>query len=110
MKFMDNWLNLYHLDPQEAHPVDWEMSNWYVSTHPDSMFAKSIIVSIFKGNQRFVLVNRDLTVRNATTGAADKKEIASATEFFDALRENFDIQLQEGTSIKIPTTDLTFVL
>jgi arylamine N-acetyltransferase len=41
-----SWGDVYAFSPEPSPLVDIEMSNWYVSTHPNSPFVDGIIVGI----------------------------------------------------------------
>jgi N-hydroxyarylamine O-acetyltransferase len=42
----DEWIDAYSFLPQPVAPIDVELSNWWTSTHPDSLFVTGLIVGI----------------------------------------------------------------
>jgi N-hydroxyarylamine O-acetyltransferase len=39
----DEWLDLYAFTLEEAHPVDYEVANYYISTNPHSPFMHMLL-------------------------------------------------------------------
>ncbi len=87
----------------ESLPCDWEIGNHYCSTHPNSMFTKNIIVSRFSEEYRYLLVNKDFSIRPLSrfdtnvSGEGEvlteKREIKSEREYFDILKQYFLLDL-----------------
>ena len=44
-KLKQEWKSLYRFDLQEQYFIDYEVSNWYVSTHPNSRFVTTLIAA-----------------------------------------------------------------
>lgn len=91
----DMWHDLYEfsLEPQQA--VDFELANYYVSTHPDSPFVRTLTVQLASPEQRQILRNRELTV---DTGARTETSlICGAEDLRDVLRNNFHLEFPPGT-------------
>jgi arylamine N-acetyltransferase len=42
----DEWADVYGFLPQPVPLIDVETSNWWTSTHPDSLFVTGLIVSV----------------------------------------------------------------
>ena len=59
----DEWLDLYAFTLEEAHPVDYEVANYYISTHPHSPFVHRIFVARPGADVRYALMNRRLIER-----------------------------------------------
>jgi len=74
-----DWAMLYSFLPQTAAPADFDVANWYVSTHPGSFFTQAIIATRPFAEGRHILQDRKVTVRDrdrsdqvtALTGLAD---------------------------------------
>ena len=58
----DDWHDLYAFTLEPQYQVDVEMSNHYVSTHPDSRFVQTLTAQRVETGARYVLRNRTLTV------------------------------------------------
>ena len=56
------WKSLYTFDLQEQELPDYEVSNWYVSTHPNSIFVSNLMVAKPDSNCRYALWNNQFTV------------------------------------------------
>ncbi len=85
----DNWAGMYQftLEPQTA--TDFEMSNWYTSTHPGSLFRQNLIASIIDGDCRRNLRNTRLTVRSRNK--TEVRTIGDSRELDRTLKEDFGI-------------------
>lgn len=57
------WAPLYQLSPQPQLAVDYELPNWYTSTHPSSHFRHQLSVALTTPEARYTLKNARLTVR-----------------------------------------------
>lgn len=84
------WVPVYEFYLQEQFPVDYKLANWYVSTHPDSLFLKDMIVARVGEGVRYVLVNNTLSTRY-TGKDAEKKELKSEEDVQAVLRDIFGI-------------------
>jgi N-hydroxyarylamine O-acetyltransferase len=96
----DGWLDLYAFTREPQHPVDFEMSNWYTSTHPDSRFVQTITAQHSTRDARYVLRNREFTVvrgEQATTRTVEDDE-----ELLRVLAESFGLDFPPGTRFQAP--------
>lgn len=57
------WSDLYAFTLEPALPVDYVVANHFTSTHPDSIFRRTLTVQRFDGDRRHILRNRLYTVR-----------------------------------------------
>ena len=89
------WSALYTflLDPQTL--VDYEMASYYTSTHPDSVFVRTLIVQLPTPKARKVLRNRELTVDNGQSIA--RRTIEGDAELLDVLAREFALRFPSGT-------------
>ena len=88
----ETWLKTYRFDLQRAEWIDYEVSNWYTSTHPTSFFTTSLVVCRVTPEGRLTLFNDRLTARSID-GEAIERRIESAHELETCLRETFLIEL-----------------
>jgi len=88
----ETWLTMYRFDLQRAEWVDYEVSNWYTSTHPSSFFTTSLVVCRVASEGRLTLFNDRLTARSMD-GEAIERQIESAHELEICLRETLLIEL-----------------
>lgn len=89
------WVDLYALSLDGCHPVDYEMANWFTSTHPESRFVRSLTAQRILPHERRTL--RDLTLTVTTTEGEHVTEIERG-DLLLTLRELFGIELPEGTA------------
>ena len=65
LKFSDRWEALYRFTLEPQTRIDFEVANWFTSTHPRSLFTQNLIVCRVVGTKRVNLFNIDLSVREA---------------------------------------------
>lgn len=87
------WVPVYLFYGVEQFLIDYKLANWYVSTHPDSIFLKDRIVARVGEGVRYVLVNNVLSVRH-TGKDAEKQELKSDEEINNILRDVFGIAMK----------------
>jgi N-hydroxyarylamine O-acetyltransferase len=86
------WRRVYvfNLEPQLA--PDYDMANWYMSTHPDSLFTKMLIVERLTGEVRRNLVNTWL-IERWRDGRVEERNLSSAEDLAETLDRLFGIDL-----------------
>ncbi|MGO9468170.1 MAG: arylamine N-acetyltransferase family protein [Isosphaeraceae bacterium] len=57
----DEWFDLYAFTLEPQYPIDYVVANHYTSTHPESVFVKTLVVQRMAPMSRWVLRNRELT-------------------------------------------------
>lgn len=80
----DDWRTLYRFDLREQYEVDYAVSSYYLSTHPQSHFRTSLIAARPVDGARYALLGNRLTIREAS-GQTEQRFLTSG----DALREVF---------------------
>jgi N-hydroxyarylamine O-acetyltransferase len=60
--FEVEWFDLYWITPNDVQPIDIEVANWYVSTHPKSIFRRMVTAQRSIGAVRHVLRDLDYCV------------------------------------------------
>jgi N-hydroxyarylamine O-acetyltransferase len=104
VRFGDAWSDVYRFTPDEAPAIDFEVGNWFTSTHPQSRFRQNLIVSRAAGDLRLSILNRELTIRRRD-GGVEKRLLASPAELLDALARQFDLPFPAGTAFACPALD-----
>ncbi|MFP5307110.1 MAG: arylamine N-acetyltransferase family protein [Gammaproteobacteria bacterium] len=66
------WAPLYELSYEPMHNADYELRNWYTSTHPRSHFRHDLIVSRVTPQARYTLRRNQYSVRTAD-GALERR-------------------------------------
>jgi N-hydroxyarylamine O-acetyltransferase len=89
----DEWQPLYDLLLAPQKPVDLQVANWLISTHPASSFHQNLVVSRTRDEVRHVLVNTRLTTRRA--GAEVEYRDLNACELEQSLIDDFGLPIQE---------------
>ncbi|QDU37235.1 Arylamine N-acetyltransferase [Maioricimonas rarisocia] len=90
----DGWMTLYQFDLQEQHLPDYEVSNWYVSTHPDSHFTTGVIAARTDERGRHALRNNRYRLHRQD-GGVEERLLETASELCDVLSETFGIRLPD---------------
>jgi N-hydroxyarylamine O-acetyltransferase len=89
------WYDLYAFTQEPQEVVDYELANYYVSTHPDSPFTRALAVQLAGTDARYLLRNRELTVERAE--AAETRTVTDA-ELPDLLARTFGLSVPPGTT------------
>ena len=91
-QLVDDWQTLYRFDLREQLLPDYELSNWYVSTHPASRFTTNLAVARTEPGRRYTLRNDSFAI-HGTHGETDRRALTSVAEMKDLLRDCFRIPL-----------------
>lgn len=92
VRLAGGWAPLYAFDLQEQTLSDYELCNWYVSTHPQSQFVTDLIASRAVPGRRFTLRNNSFAVY-PVGGETVRRTLATAGELRQALESEFGIPL-----------------
>lgn len=92
----DGWADCYRLAAREPLPVDLEIANWYVATHPRAMLRHNVLLGRAVEGGRLRLFNRTLSVFRPETAAPEVQQLQSRAEFADVLAEGFGLEVQPG--------------
>ena len=99
----DGWLDLYAFTEEPQEPVDYEVANWYVSTHPESIFVKMLTAQRPTPEARHVLRNYQYTVDRGA-GGATTRTLADDGEVLAVLAAAFGLELPADT--RFPTLEV----
>ena len=94
----DEWKPLYRFNLEPWHGVDYEVSNWYVSTHPQSHFRHSLAVARAVPNRRYTLRDTQLTIRDMD-GGTERHTLESAAEIRSVLEDIFRLQVPNAPEL-----------
>ena len=86
----DGWAKVYRFDLHRAEWIDYEVSNWFTSTYPDSFFTTDLIVTRVGPDGRATLFNDRLSERSKE-GRVTERTIADASELAHLLHNDFGI-------------------
>jgi N-hydroxyarylamine O-acetyltransferase len=87
-----DWKALYRFDLQPQFQADYEVTNWYLSNHPNSRFVTGLIVARPDRDRRYALNHRDFAIHHVG-GATERFTLATTKEFRATLEEVFRINL-----------------
>lgn len=86
------WRGLYVFDLQVQSHFDYEIGNWYVSTHPDSPFLGQLKVALIGPGFRRTLNNGQYAIHYLDR-ASEKRAIEDVEELLNLLQASFGIRL-----------------
>ena len=88
------WTMLYVFDLTAHYAADYEVCNWYVSTHPSSHFVTNLVAARPERAGRHVLHDTQYSFY-PLVGEAEKKQLGSVSEIKDLLDDVFRIRTAE---------------
>lgn len=91
------WQSLYRFDLAEQFGVDYAVSNYFLSTNPNSQFRTRLIAARPLPGRRLALINNRLSVHHLD-GRSERRELADENELADVLRTEFDILLPDPSA------------
>ena len=95
----EEWRGLYVFDLQAQAAIDYEIGNWYVSTHPESPFVGQLKVARLAPGKRHTLNNANYAVHYLDR-PSEKRTLGSADELLDLLTEAFGIRVPVDTTLR----------
>jgi N-hydroxyarylamine O-acetyltransferase len=95
VKLGDGWPAMYRFDLSPAPPIDYEVANWFVSTHPSSIFTFNLLAARALPDRRLALMNGDLSIYHLD-GGVERRRLTDASELAALLSVDFGIRLPEG--------------
>jgi len=93
-KVLGEWKPLYQFDLQEQETVDYEVANWYVSTHPSSHFLHNLFVARAAPGRRHALLRNELATHHLA-GESERRTLTTSAEIREALVTIFGINLAD---------------
>jgi len=87
-----DWLALYRFDLQEQFQADYEVTSYFLSTHPDSHFRTGLIAARAAADRRHALRNRNYAVHHLG-GDTERRVLATTDELRRVLEREFQIVL-----------------
>jgi N-hydroxyarylamine O-acetyltransferase len=92
----EGWVDLYSFTMEEQHAVDYEVSNYYTATHPDSFFRKQLMVHLPRPEVRVTLMHRRLFERRPE--GVSEVLLADEAAVLETLATRFGLHFSVGTS------------
>jgi len=97
-KIRREWRSLYRFGLQEQLLPDYELANWYVSTHPESRFVNELMVARPAPGRRYTLLNNEFTVHHLN-GGTERRLLTSAAEIRALLEGEFQLTLPDAPEL-----------
>ena len=94
----EDWVDLYSFTLEPQTMADYEMANYYTSTHPDSRFVQTLTVQLPAPEVRYVLRNREFITDWGTR--VTSKVLADDQELLRVLAESFGLHFAPGTRFR----------
>ena len=100
----ESWIDLYafSLEPQEW--IDYQMANYYTSTHPDSMFVQILIAQHIRPEARRFLRNHELITDDGQS--VSSRTLADDEELLRVLNRVFGLSFPPGTRFQAKDLDI----
>jgi N-hydroxyarylamine O-acetyltransferase len=96
----EGWLDLYAFLPEFRYPVDFQVANWYTSTHPESRFVLTLTVQLPTPEARYILRNQWFVTERG--GKEEARELVDRTEFLHVLDKIFGLSFPDDTRFRNP--------
>jgi N-hydroxyarylamine O-acetyltransferase len=84
---------------EEEYPVDFEMMNYYISTHPASFFTHNILASAVIQDGRANIMNQDANL--ISNGAGQSIRLADRKELRSFVAQHFGFDLPELETMRV---------
>jgi N-hydroxyarylamine O-acetyltransferase len=97
----EGWFDLYVFDPAGCVPIDFEVANWYTSTHPRSRFVQTLTVQLPLPDARHILRNRTYLIDRGDK--QETREVQNKTELLELLDQIFGLPFPPETQFRNPT-------
>ena len=92
------WKTLYRFDMQPQFEVDYEVSNHYTSTHPQSHFRSMLIAALPVPGGRYALSNNQLTIHHIDA-PSERRLLSSVAEVRQVLESMFGLTLPAAAEL-----------
>jgi N-hydroxyarylamine O-acetyltransferase len=94
-RLRDGWEHIYRVIPYPRFDGEYEITNWFTSTHPDAPYRSNIIAARPGPDRtRLTLFNTRFIIRHAS-GEATRRELESEDDFASVLRSEFGLDLSD---------------
>ena len=97
-KVNGEWRAMYIFDLYRQEEIDYAVGNWYVSTYPQSSFARQLMVARTGEGWRRTLNNGSFAIHRMGQ-ESERRELTGLDELVDVLNREFSIRLAEDAQI-----------
>jgi N-hydroxyarylamine O-acetyltransferase len=91
-RLRDEWAPMYRFTLAPLTPVDFEMANWFTSTHPRALFVRNLLVARVVGETRVNLRNNELAIRRLD-GSVEHRRLTDAQDLRRVLEDTMGLRL-----------------
>ncbi len=92
MRLSDRWAPMYRFTLEPQTRADFEMANWFTSTHPRTRFTRNLVAARVVGETRVNLLNASLSIRHPN-GSLEQHTLATAQDFQRVLEGIMGLEL-----------------
>jgi len=96
-RWRDSWHDLYAFSLSPALPVDFEVAHYFTSTHPESIFVRTLTVQRSEPETRHILRGRTYTMRR---GEEETQREVADDELPGLLAERFGLEVPAADVIR----------
>ena len=90
---------MYIFDLQRQEDIDYAVGNWYVSTHPESSFARQLLVARTGEGWRRTLNNGSFAIHRIGR-ETERRQVTDVDELMGLLRSEFDIRVPRDVALR----------
>ena len=98
-KVAGEWRAMYIFDLQRQEDIDYAVGNWYVSTFPESSFAKQLMVARTGEGWRRTLNNGTFAIHRIDN-ESERRQVVDVEELMGLLESEFGIRVPEHGGLK----------
>ncbi len=95
----EGWMPLYQFGETEQLLPDYEVANWYVSTHPKSMFVTTLLAARPAPGVRYALRNNEFA-EHRVGGSTQRRLLRDAAEVRAVIEDVFQLKLPEDVEFE----------
>lgn len=97
-KVKKEWKSIYSFDLQEQFLPDYEITNWYLSNHPESHFVTGLIAARAENDRRLALQNNRFSVHHLN-GVSETHYAETVAELRSILQNRFFIDVNAASGL-----------
>lgn len=97
-RIREAWKPLYRFGLEEQHRADYEVCNWYVSTHPQSHFVSGLMAGRAAPGCRYALRN-NVQATHRLEGGTQRRVLGSVAELREVLETVIRVAVPEGADV-----------
>ncbi|WPN55968.1 arylamine N-acetyltransferase [Pseudomonas sp. P9_31] len=93
------WRAMYIFDLQRQEDIDYDLGNWYVSTHPESPFVTQLMVARTGEGWRRTLNNGSFAIHRMGS-ESERRQVVDVDELIGLLKSEFDIRVPQHPELE----------